>query len=99
MTKMVVLSIFMMLVTIPSRILPIFFLSDRKLPPVVNSFLYYVSYAVLGALIFPDILTSTGDILSSCAGAVTALILAWFGRDIIIVLAGGILASYLAHLL
>ncbi|MDD4160431.1 MAG: AzlD domain-containing protein, partial [Synergistaceae bacterium] len=59
---------------------------------------YYIPYAVLGALIFPDILTASGSIYSSAAGAVTALILGWYGRGILAVLTGGILATYLTRL-
>ena len=86
----------MMLVTASSRILPIFFLKGRKLPPFAESFLYYVPFAVLGALIFPDILTSTGSAESSAVGTAAALILAWCGKGILTVLLGGIFAAFLA---
>ena len=99
MTKIIFLSVLIMLVSAPSRILPIFFLADKKLPTFANSFLYYVPYAVLGALIFPDVLTSAGSMLSSCVGTTAALILAWSGQNIIIVLVGGILAAYLSQLI
>ena len=85
----------MMLVTAPSRILPVFFLSERKLPPFAEALLHYIPYAVLGALIFPDILTATGDIRSSAAGTIVAVILGWYGRGILTVLMGGILATFI----
>lgn len=96
--KIIILSVLMMCVTAPSRIFPIFFLGERKLPPFAESLLHYIPYAVLGALIFPDILTASGSIYSSAAGAVTALILGWYGRGILAVLTGGILATYLTRL-
>jgi branched-subunit amino acid transport protein len=95
MTRMMVISLLMMCVTAPSRILPVFFLGDRKLPSFAESLLHYIPYAVLGALIFPDVLTATGSIYSSAAGAVTAIILGWFGRGILVVLVGGIFATYI----
>ena len=96
MTRIMILSLLMMSVTAPSRILPVFFLGDRKLPQFVEALLHYIPYAVLGALIFPDVLTATGNIYTSAAGAVTALILGWYGRGILVVLTGGILAAYVA---
>ncbi|NLX85400.1 MAG: AzlD domain-containing protein [Synergistaceae bacterium] len=96
MTRIMILSLFMMAVTAPSRILPVFFLEDRKLPQFIEALLHYIPYAVLGALIFPDVLTATGNIYTSAAGAVSALILGWYGRGILVVLTGGILAAYIA---
>lgn len=96
MTKYMLLAVLMMLVTAPSRILPIFFLGGRRLPPFVEAFLGYIPYAALGALVFPDVLTATGDIKSSAAGAVVAFALGWLGQGPLIVLLGGIIAAYLA---
>lgn len=90
------LSFLMMLATASSRILPIFFLNGKKLPPFAESFLHYVPFAILGALIFPDVLTATGNTTASAVGAVTAIILAWFGRGILVVLLGGIFAAFIA---
>lgn len=94
MTKVMILSILMMCVTAPSRILPVFFLGERKLPPFAESFLHYIPFAVLGALIFPDVLTATGNICSSAAGAITAFLLGWSGRGILMVLTGGIISAF-----
>lgn len=99
MTKFILLSVLMMLVTVPSRVLPIFFLGDRTLPPFLEAFLGYIPYAALGALIFPDVLSATGDITSSAAGAVTAFALGWLGNGPLTVLCGGILAAYLFGLI
>lgn len=98
MTRYALLAVLMMLVTAPSRILPIFFLGDRKLPPFLEAFLSYIPYAALGALIFPDTLTATGDFGSSATGALAALVLSWLGRGPLVVLLGGIGAAYLASL-
>ena len=45
----------------------------------VKSFLYYVPYAVLGAMTFPAILYSTSNIASAAIGLAVSVILAWFG--------------------
>ena len=93
MNRIVILSILMALVTVPSRVLPAFCLTDKKLPPFVESLLLYVPFAVLGALIFPDILFSTGDIRSAAAGFIVAFILGWREINIIVVLAASISAA------
>lgn len=99
MTKIIILSVLMMCATAPSRILPLFFLSGNKMPPFVESLLHYVPFAVLGSLIFPDVLTATGDFRSSAAGAMAAFLLGWFGRGPLLVLGGGILTAYVVSLL
>lgn len=45
----------------------------------LKSFLYYVPYAVLGAMTFPAIFFSTGSVWASAAGCVAALIAAFLG--------------------
>lgn len=96
MTKIITLSILMMCVTAPSRILPIFFLGDKELPPFLETLLHYIPFAILGALIFPGVLTATGDTFSSVAGALAALALGWFGRGVLVILTGGIVAAFIA---
>lgn len=95
MTRYMLLAVLMMLVTAPSRILPILFLGGKKLPPFVEAFLDCIPYAALGALIFPGVLTATGEIKSSVAGALAALTLGLLGRGPLVVLLGGIIAAYL----
>ncbi|MDL2298119.1 AzlD domain-containing protein [Synergistaceae bacterium OttesenSCG-928-D05] len=99
MNTMFILFVCMMLVTAPSRILPLFFLGDRKLPPFVESLLHYIPFAVLGALIFPDVLAATGDLKSSLSGAIVAFALGWLGQGPLVVLAGGIAGAFLASFL
>lgn len=51
----------------------------------IKSFLYYVPYSVLSAMTFPSIFYSTGEFYSALLGTVTALILAYFKKPLIIV--------------
>ncbi|MGN1113893.1 MAG: AzlD domain-containing protein [Oscillospiraceae bacterium] len=64
----------------------------------IRSFLYYVPYAVLGAMTIPAIFYSTGDLISSLVGTITALILAYFNRSLIVVAVSASLAAYLTEL-
>ena len=51
----------------------------------VRSFLTYVPYAVLGAMTFPAIFSSTGDPASALAGTAVALVLAFYERGLLTV--------------
>jgi len=87
------------LVTYVPRMLPQVFLKDISLSPFVANFLGFVPYAVLGALIFPGILTSTGSTGSAVAGALAATFLACLRLNIVVVVFGGILGVYLWQML
>ena len=63
----------------------------------VKSFLYYVPYAVLGAMTFPAILYSTASLTSAAVGLVVSVILAWFGRGLLTVAVSACVAVYLAE--
>ncbi len=84
-------------VTYLIRMLP--FVVFRK--PIKNrfikSFLYYVPYAVLGAMTFPAILYSTSNIASAAIGLAVSVILAWFGRGLLTVAVSACVAVYLAE--
>lgn len=54
----------------------------------IRSFLYYVPYAVLGAMTFPDVLYSTGNLWTALAGLVMAVLLSWKGKSMVTVAIG-----------
>lgn len=83
------------LVTYLPRLLPLLFTSERKYPPKVRQFLAYLPFAILGALIFPGILSSTGDATSALCGLVVAILLAWRRAHLILVVGGAIAAAAL----
>ncbi len=77
------------------RALPFVIFRGKITNRFVKSFLFYVPYAVLGAMTFPAILFSTGNIVSSCAGLAVACILAFREKSLITVAAFACLASLL----
>lgn len=99
MSRALVTALLMALVTYLPRMIPLVLLGDRKLPPFWENLLRYIPYAVLGALIFPETLTSTGHFSSSLAGTVAALLLAWFGRGLIEVVFGAMAVTLALELL
>lgn len=80
----------MALVTYLPRVLPLaIFRKDIK-SKYIKSFLYYLPFAVLAALTFPDIFYSTSLTASAIVGCVSALILAYFERSLLVVAIGSI---------
>ncbi|MDD3336446.1 MAG: AzlD domain-containing protein [Eubacteriales bacterium] len=74
-------------VTYLIRMLPLAAIRGRVRSRFLQSFLYYVPYAVLGAMTFPAVFGSTGNLWSAVAGTAAALALGWFGKGLLTVAA------------
>ena len=72
-------------VTYLIRMLPLAIFKTRINSRFLRSFLYYVPYAVLGAMTFPAILFSKNTLPSAIAGFLVALVLAFFERSLLTV--------------
>lgn len=83
-------------VTYLIRMLPLAAIRGRVRSVFLQSFLYYVPYAVLGAMTFPAVLGSTGNLWSAVAGTVAALILGWLEKGLLTVAAAACAVAYLA---
>jgi len=70
-------------VTYLIRMIPLAIFRRKLQNRWVRSFLYYVPFAVLGAMTFPEIFFSTGNIWSATAGLITAAILAYFEKGLL----------------
>lgn len=75
----------MALVTYLVRMLPLVLFRRKIESAFIKSFLYYVPYAVLGAMTLPDILTSTGSIWSALLGLGAAVFLAFREKGLLTV--------------
>lgn len=82
----------MAVVTYLIRMLPLTVFRRPIRSRFVQSFLTYIPFAVLGAMTFPDVLYSTGDLRSAAAGVVAAVILAWRGKSLLTVAVAACLA-------
>lgn len=77
------------------RMLPITFFNKPIRSVRIRSFLYYIPYSVLAALTFPAVLEATGDVVSSVAGTVMALVLSFFDKGLVLVAAGAVAGALL----
>lgn len=89
----------MALVTYLIRMLPLTLFRKEWKNPFFRSFLYYVPYAVLGAMTFPAIFTATGDYVSSLVAAIVAIWLAYQGKGLVTVAIIACLCAYLVILI
>ena len=86
-------------VTYLIRVIPFALFRKEIRSPFFRSLLHYIPYAVLSAMTIPAIFTSTGDAVTSVAGTAVALVLAFFGKPLILVALAGSAAAFLAGLL
>ena len=98
MTRQMTAVIIMAAVTYIPRVLPLAIIKNKLKSKFLRSFLYYVPFAVLGAMIFPSILYSTDNMLSAVVGMMVALILAYFEKGLLTVATSAILAVYIFEL-
>ncbi|WP_040195891.1 AzlD domain-containing protein [Candidatus Soleaferrea massiliensis] len=86
--RILLVILIMALVTYLPRVIPLAVFRKKIKNPYIQSFLVYMPYGVLAAMVFPDIFTSTACLVSAIAGTVVALILAWRKLGLLIVALG-----------
>ena len=99
-TTYLIFGIFVMaLVTYLVRVLPIVIFRKKITNVRVKSFLYYVPYAVLSAMTFPAIFTSTATYPSAIAGCGVAVILAYFNKGLLTVAVGAAATVFVVQMI
>ena len=89
----------MAIVTYIPRFVPITFFRREIKSVYLKNFLDYTPYAVLGALTFSDIFSSSGNPIAAAAGTGIALLLSFFKRGLVVVALGAIAGVYVTLLL
>ncbi len=98
--KKTLIAVFLMaLVTYLPRVLPMAVFRKEITSDYIKSFLYYVPYAVLASLTFPDIFTSTTGIVTAIVGTLTALLLAHKEKSLVVVALCSMLAVFITQIL
>jgi len=86
-------------VTYLIRMLPLAAIRGKVRSVFLQSFLYYVPYAVLGAMTFPAVFSATGSWITALAGTAAALILGWMEKSLLTVAAVACAAAFLTGLI
>lgn len=95
----IILSILVMaMVTYLIRVLPLTCFRKKVRSRFIRSFLYYVPYAVLGAMTFPHIIYSTENIIYAMIGTGVALLLGYLEKGLTTVALVSVLAVYLCNI-
>lgn len=89
----------MAVITYLIRMLPLVFSKKEIKNQFVRSFLYYVPYACLAAMIFPAVLSSTAFLVSAIIGFIVAIVLAYFEKSMIVVAAFTCLAVLVTEMI
>lgn len=87
----------MALVTYLIRLLPLVLFTKKITNRFVKSFLYYVPYAVLGAMTIPAIFTSTGYVASAVFGLAVAVLFAYMEKSLLFVAVSASVAAFAAE--
>lgn len=86
-------------VTYLIRMIPFTLFRKKIRSPFFRSLLHYIPYAVLSAMTIPAIFTSTGDLATSLIGTAVSVLLAYFGKQLIVVALAGSAAALLAGII
>ena len=87
----------MALVTYLIRMLPLVIFRKKIENRFIRSFLYYIPYAVLAAMTFPAVFSSTGSVWSAVAGLIVAL--AFFEKGLLTVALSSCVAVFVIEFL
>lgn len=84
-STMLLIIIGMAIVTYIPRMVPLVFFKSDNIHPMLQNVLKNVPFAILGALIFPGIITIHEDMRFGLIGAVVAFLTAYLGANLIVV--------------
>ena len=87
----------MALTTYAIRVIPLVLCKGKIENVFMKSFLFYIPYAVLGAMTFPAILYSTATMWSALAGMAAALILSFMKKGLLPVALASTAAVFLTE--
>ncbi len=82
-------------VTYLIRMLPFTLFRKKIKSKFLQSFLYYIPYAVLSAMTIPAIFYSTGDIITAVVGTVIAVVLSYINQPLIVVALSAALGAFI----
>ena len=97
--KTLVAVILMALVTYIPRSMPLVIFRKEIKSTYIKSFLKYVPSAVMGSLTFPDIFSSTGNLVTAVCGTLMALWLSYREKSLVVVIIGAIATVYITGLI
>ena len=96
--SVIIYIVVMAVVTYLIRMIPFTLFRKKIKSRFLNDVLRYIPYAVLSAMTFPAIFSSTGNTATSAIGTAVALVLAYFRLPLIVVALAAAAVSYICGL-
>ena len=82
-----------------TRMLPFIFCKKQIQNTFIKSLLAYLPYAVLAAMLIPEVFNASYGLIPGILGFITAVVLAYFDKSLVIVLAVATVITYTAMML
>lgn len=79
------------------RVIPLIFCKDKIKSQFINSFLYYVPYAVMTSITIPAIFTCTSSIISAIVGSLLTILLCFLGQGMLVNAVVSVIAVYIVE--
>lgn len=98
-SKLIAYIAVMAAVTYLIRMIPLALFRRKLKSRFIRSFLFYVPYAVLAAMTFPAIFTSTDSVISAIAGCAIAILLSIKEKGLLIVALSASLTVFIVELI
>ena len=67
------------------KIIPFVFFKDKIKNKFLNSFLYYIPFAIMTSMIIPEVFNSTSSLWSAIIGVIVTIILGLSGQNLLVV--------------
>lgn len=84
-------------VTYLIRMLPLTVFRKEIKSKFILSFLHYIPYAVLSAMVVPAVFYTTGSVVSAAVGFLVAFVMAFIGKSLVTVAACSCVCVFLAE--
>lgn len=97
-SKFLIIIIGSMLINYFLRVLPAIFYKGKQPSKFISSFLEYIPYTALSALLIPEVIYSTGNKISSIIGIIFAATLVKLKQNMVIAVFGTMILVYIIEI-
>jgi len=82
---LLILSLILFVISCLMRMIPLIFCKGKIKSKFLNSFLYYIPFAVMTSIVIPEVFHSTSSVASAVSGVVLAVILGLLGQNMLVI--------------
>lgn len=79
------------------RMIPLVFCKGKIKNKFLNSFLYYIPFAVMTSIIIPEVFSATSSVISAVVGVAVAVILGLLGQGMLTIAISSTLAVFVVE--